>query len=109
VDVPDVVRRQAQAEGRHLRPLTAVDDGLQELLVAEPAAEEVGSAGARVRVAARVAAVLSLLCIAASATFADDAPQEALTNPFLGDAEAIADGRRIYRMRCVICHAWKRI
>jgi mono/diheme cytochrome c family protein len=31
--------------------------------------------------------------------------EEALTNPFLGDAEAIAEGRRIYRMRCVICHA----
>lgn len=40
-----------------------------------------------------------------AATRADDATEEALTNPFLGDPEVIADGRRIYRSRCVICHA----
>lgn len=27
-----------------------------------------------------------------------------MVNPFLGSAEAIKDGRVIYRSRCVICH-----
>lgn len=30
--------------------------------------------------------------------------EEALVNPFLGDATAIAEGRRLYRARCIICH-----
>ncbi len=25
-------------------------------------------------------------------------------NPFMGDADAIAEGRRIYRSKCIICH-----
>jgi mono/diheme cytochrome c family protein len=35
---------------------------------------------------------------------ADESASDALTNPVLGDAAAIAEGRRIYRMRCVGCH-----
>ena len=46
VDLPDLVGRQAQAEGRHLRALAAVDHGLQELLVAELGGEEVRPARA---------------------------------------------------------------
>jgi mono/diheme cytochrome c family protein len=29
---------------------------------------------------------------------------EAMTNPFLGQPEAIAEGDQIYRSKCVICH-----
>jgi mono/diheme cytochrome c family protein len=47
----------------------------------------------------------ALLALPVISTRAGDAAAEALTNPFLGDADAIADGRRIYRSRCVICHA----
>ncbi|MFQ5773570.1 MAG: c-type cytochrome [Kiloniellaceae bacterium] len=32
------------------------------------------------------------------------AAEEAAVNPFLGDPQAIAEGRRVYRTRCVICH-----
>jgi mono/diheme cytochrome c family protein len=35
-----------------------------------------------------------------SAMAADDA----LTNPVLGQAEAIAEGRNIYRAKCLVCH-----
>jgi mono/diheme cytochrome c family protein len=52
-----------------------------------------------------LAAALLILSLATDSTSADDQTDEALSNPFLGDADAIADGRRIYRMRCVICHA----
>ena len=41
MDLPDLVRRQAQAEGWHLRSLAALDHGLQEALVAELGGEEV--------------------------------------------------------------------
>lgn len=59
----------------------------------------------RLRLVAAIAATLSTVAIMTAATCADDAAEEALANPFLGDPEAIADGRRIYRSRCVICHA----
>jgi len=59
----------------------------------------------RPRLAAFAAAVLLALPVTTASMRADDAEAEALTNPFLGDADAIADGRRIYRSRCVICHA----
>ncbi|MGH6962373.1 MAG: c-type cytochrome [Dongiaceae bacterium] len=55
--------------------------------------------------------LLLAIALAALATAAlmpaavDDTAAEALTNPLLGDPQAIAEGRRIYRMRCVICHA----
>jgi mono/diheme cytochrome c family protein len=48
---------------------------------------------------------LLALSITTAPASTDDATEEPLTNPFLGDSEAIADGRRIYRSRCVICHA----
>jgi mono/diheme cytochrome c family protein len=32
------------------------------------------------------------------------AASEALTNPVLGQAEAIAEGRNIYRAKCLVCH-----
>lgn len=32
------------------------------------------------------------------------AEDTALRNPLLGDAQAIAQGRDLYRRRCVICH-----
>ena len=59
----------------------------------------------RSHLAAVVAAALLVPPITAVSTWIDEAAAEALTNPFLGNAEAIADGRRIYRSRCVICHA----
>lgn len=41
VDLPDFVRRQAQAEGWHLRAAAALDHGLQKALVAELRRKEV--------------------------------------------------------------------
>src|SRR5271154_4154835 len=35
MDLPDLVRRQSQAEGRHLRSFAAMDHRFQEALVAE--------------------------------------------------------------------------
>ncbi len=35
---------------------------------------------------------------------AGTADSEALTNPVLGQAEAIAAGRDIYRAKCLVCH-----
>jgi mono/diheme cytochrome c family protein len=32
------------------------------------------------------------------------AADEALTNPVLGQVEAIAEGRNIYRAKCLVCH-----
>ncbi len=45
-------------------------------------------------------------CLAAAAALATDgaAAQDDIVNPVLGQAEAIAAGRMIYRTRCYICH-----
>ena len=42
----------------------------------------------------------------AAATFSQDHARadDALTNPVLGQPEAIAEGRTVYRSRCYICH-----
>lgn len=45
-------------------------------------------------------ALLVVLGSGVSTTVADEPP----AGPALGDAQAIAEGRRIYRTRCVICH-----
>jgi mono/diheme cytochrome c family protein len=50
-----------------------------------------------------VGAVGLLLAVAASAAAGGD-EDEALTNPYLGDPEAIANGLRFYRGRCILCH-----
>jgi len=47
----------------------------------------------------------AVMAYAAPASWAGEATSDRLINPFLGDPEAIVEGRRIYRMRCVICHA----
>jgi mono/diheme cytochrome c family protein len=57
---------------------------------------------------ARVAAGLLLLCSTMSLAVLAG-PQavgqtDELTNPFLGDAEAIEEGERIFRGRCTGCH-----
>ncbi len=44
----------------------------------------------------------TVLCLAAAAIAA--VAEEALTNPYLGDQEAVIEGRRFYRTRCIICH-----
>ena len=46
--------------------------------------------------------VLSLGC--SRHLLAGTADSEALTNPVLGQAEAIAAGRDIYRAKCLVCH-----
>ena len=45
-------------------------------------------------------------CLAAAAAFSIDraAAEDDIVNPVLGQAEAIAAGRVIYRTRCYICH-----
>ncbi len=48
-----------------------------------------------------IAAAATLLALAAGDLPAD----EPLANPVLGNPAALAEGRRIYRTRCVICHA----
>jgi len=50
----------------------------------------------------RTIALIFLLVAPAAAS--DEESDEALTNPVLGDADAIDAGKRFYRMRCVICH-----
>jgi len=35
---------------------------------------------------------------------AGDTAEEELKNPYLGQEEAIAEGRRTYRGRCILCH-----
>jgi mono/diheme cytochrome c family protein len=57
-------------------------------------------------VAARAAGLLaSLLALAAPAPFADaQQSDEALTNPYVGEPEAIEQGERIFRSRCTGCH-----
>lgn len=35
---------------------------------------------------------------------ASEPESEALTNPWLGQEDAIGQGRRIYRSKCIICH-----
>jgi len=42
VNLPDLVRRQVQAEGWHLRSLAALDHGLEKALVAELVAKRFG-------------------------------------------------------------------
>jgi mono/diheme cytochrome c family protein len=49
-----------------------------------------------------VACLLALALPARSADAQDD--EEALTNPHLGDPEAIDAGERIFRRRCTGCH-----
>ncbi|MEK0085380.1 c-type cytochrome [Benzoatithermus flavus] len=48
---------------------------------------------------AKAGVLLTAILAAATA-----AATEALTNPVLGDPSAIAEGRKIYRQRCYICH-----
>lgn len=59
------------------------------------------------RVGVRAVGVLivagALLLLTADA--GDLSADEPLANPVLGNPDAIAEGRRIYRTRCVICHA----
>jgi len=44
--------------------------------------------------------VIALAWLAATPAGAGDS----ITNPVLGDASAVAAGKRIYRQRCFICH-----
>ena len=49
--------------------------------------------------------VASFLALVTPATPADAQDNdEALTNPYLGDPQAIEDGERIFRRRCTGCH-----
>ena len=52
--------------------------------------------------AAIILGVLALGC--SGRLLAGPADSEALTNPVLGQAEAIAAGRDIYRAKCLVCH-----
>jgi len=57
---------------------------------------------------ARVAAGLLLLCssltLAALASAQAAGKEDELTNPLLGDPDAIEEGERIFRSRCTGCH-----
>ena len=53
----------------------------------------------RALVGFRLLALALLPAASANSQLAD-----AVTNPRLGDTAAIAEGRRFYRTRCVICH-----
>lgn len=51
--------------------------------------------------------VLAAVWVSIAAVFpatAEEPASDALANPVLGDTAAIAEGRRIYRMRCLGCH-----
>jgi mono/diheme cytochrome c family protein len=52
----------------------------------------------------RIGAALGILAGLACALSAPGRAEEGLTNPFRGQAEAIAAGRDIYRSKCYICH-----
>lgn len=61
--------------------------------------------GRGARLSVRLFALLVPLAVAAAARTLDTAAaQEALTNPFLGQREAIEQGKVLYRQRCVGCH-----
>jgi mono/diheme cytochrome c family protein len=49
-------------------------------------------------------AVFALPALAQPTKGGDAGDGEALTNPLLGDAEAIEEGEKIFRRRCVGCH-----
>ncbi len=46
----------------------------------------------------------AVLWLAAPPAGAGEAAGDALVNPYLGDAAAIAEGKRLYRARCIVCH-----
>lgn len=47
---------------------------------------------------------MGVVLFGAAAPQADGAAGEALVNSVLGDPVAIAEGRRLYGTRCVLCH-----
>ena len=51
-----------------------------------------------------IRAVALLFLLVAPAAASGEEPAETMTNPLLGDAEAIDAGKRFYRSRCIICH-----
>lgn len=51
-----------------------------------------------------LAVILPLAVSATSRTASTVAAEEELTNPFLGQREAIEEGKDLYRKRCVGCH-----
>lgn len=73
-----------------------------------PSGQDHSRAAARRRRFTVVALAVAVLFLGASA--GPRAPQGSepedggLANPFLDEAEAIDEGRRIYRSKCIICH-----
>ncbi len=51
-----------------------------------------------------VAAGLVAAASPAALSQAGDAAGEEFKNPYLGQEEAIAEGRRLYRRKCMLCH-----
>jgi len=53
-----------------------------------------------------ILAACNLLCLMSGLLLRSPAGRadEALTNPFLGQPEAIAAGKDIYRSKCLVCH-----
>ncbi len=51
-----------------------------------------------------VAAGLVAAASSSALSQAGDTAEDELKNPYLGQKEAIAEGRRTYRGKCIICH-----
>lgn len=49
-----------------------------------------------------------LVAVASSSAWpqAGDTAEEELRNPYLGQQEAIAEGKRIYQGKCILCHRY---
>ena len=60
---------------------------------------------AKLRRLVLVFAASGLYCFGLSTTaVSQESTNGEIVNPFLGDEAAIAEGRRIYRSKCIVCH-----
>jgi len=60
--------------------------------------------GGRELSAAALALMLPAALLSAMLWYRDGSADEALTDPFLGQPDAIAAGKDIYRSKCLVCH-----
>lgn len=63
-----------------------------------------GAVGARLVPILLVLATLAAPALAQKTKGGNDEERAAMTNPLLGDADAIEEGEKIFRRRCVGCH-----
>ena len=50
------------------------------------------------------AGLVAVVASSSAISQAGDTAEDELKNPYLGQQEAIAEGRRLYRSKCMLCH-----